>query len=71
MRFQPVACCRLLRYIPDERWEPVDKRERLASVAPELSILAHLEESEVNPGGEETELDDDVWVLAKNDREDV
>jgi hypothetical protein len=57
--------------IPDKRREPVDKRERLASVAPELSILAHLEESKINPGSEETELNDDVWVLAKNDREDV
>lgn len=57
--------------IPDKRWEPVDEGKCLAPVASELAVLAHLEESKVNPGDEESELNDDVRVLAENDCQDV
>lgn len=57
--------------IPDKRWEPVDKGKGLAPVPPELAVLAELEETEIHPGNEESELNDDVGILTENDGEDI
>ena len=45
---------------PNRRREPVLERESLAAVTPAQSILGDLEESEVHPGDEEAELNEDV-----------
>lgn len=53
--------------------EPRRERERLAPVASELPSgrLLDLDKPEVHPRGEETELDDDVWVLGDEQGEGV
>jgi hypothetical protein len=56
---------------PDQRREPVDKRKRLAPITPEFTVFAELEESQVDPGDKESELNDDVWILSQEDGEDV
>lgn len=43
--------------LPDGRREPVLESESFTSVTPEFTILGQLEESEVDPCYEETELD--------------
>lgn len=56
-----------------DRREPARESKRLGSISPELSSgsLLDLDESEVNPSGEESKLDDDVRVLSDEDGEDV
>ena len=59
------------RTIPDRRRKPILKSERLVPVAPEISTLAELEESQVDPGYEETELDKHIGRWAEEEDKDV
>lgn len=58
--------------VPDNRREPILKRKRLASVASEeTAVGGGFEETEVDPGDKEAELDEYEGGGAEEDDEDV
>lgn len=58
--------------IPDDRREPILKRKRFAPIASvQTAIRQRFEETEVNPGDKESELDENKGGRAEEDDEDV
>lgn len=64
-----VARCGDVR--PDRRGEPVLERKGLGSVASDIAVLRQLEEPEVRPRHEETELHEHVRRRAEQDHQHV
>jgi hypothetical protein len=54
--FKPKTKLEREENIPDGRREPILESECFGSVSPEFTILGQLEESEIDPCYEETEL---------------